>query len=86
MGTADHRLFFGYCRVSTEEQADSRNGLEAQRAAIDAEPKRRDWTVEHYADEGASGKYINGNLREVLQLLASGQGDGLIVAKLDRLT
>ena len=41
--------------------------------------------MEHYADEGASGKYINGNLREVLHLLASGQGDGLIVAKLDRL-
>ncbi|WP_341286260.1 recombinase family protein [Mycobacterium decipiens] len=40
--------------------------------------------MEHYADEGASGKYINGNLREVLSLLASGQGDGLIVAKLDR--
>ena len=85
MGTADNRLFFGYLRVSTEEQADSRNGLEAQRAAIDTEAKRRGWTVEHYADEGASGKYINGNLREVLQLLASGQGDGLIVAKLDRL-
>lgn len=84
MGT-DDRLYFGYSRVSTEEQADSRNGLEAQRAAIDAEAKRRGWAVEHYADEGASGKYINGNLREVLQLLASGQGDGLIVAKLDRL-
>ena len=83
--SAETGLFFGYCRVSTEEQADSRNGLEAQRAAIDAEVKRRGWTVEHYADEGVSGKYINGNLREVLQLLASGQGDGLIVAKLDRL-
>jgi DNA invertase Pin-like site-specific DNA recombinase len=84
MGTAD-RLFFGYARCSTEEQADSRNGLEAQRAAIDAEAKRRGWAVEHYADEGASGKYINGNLRHVLHFLASGQGDGLIVAKLDRL-
>lgn len=78
-------LYFAYSRVSTEEQADSRNGLEAQRAATDAEAKRRGWTVEHYADEGASGKYINGSLREVLGLLASGQGDGLIVAKLDRL-
>lgn len=78
-------LYFAYSRVSTEEQADSRNGLEAQRSAIDAEAERRGWDVEHYADEGASGKYINGNLREVLGLLASGQGDGLIVAKLDRL-
>ena len=76
---------FAYRRVSTEEQAEKRNGLEAQRAAIDAEAERRGWAVEHYADEGASGKYINGNLQEALQLLASGQGDGLIVAKLDRL-
>ena len=76
---------FGYTRVSTEEQADKRNGLEAQREAIDAEAQRRGWDVEHFADEGASGKYINGNLREVLHLLARGQGDGLIVAKLDRL-
>lgn len=81
----DTKLFFGYSRVSTDEQADSRNGLEAQRSAIDAEAARRGWTVEHYADEGASGKYINANLQEALQLLASGQGDGLIVAKLDRL-
>ncbi len=85
MGISDDRLFFGYSRCSTEEQADSRNGLEAQRAAIDAEVDRRGWAVEHYADEGASGKYINGKLREVLQLLVSGQGDGLIVTKLDRL-
>ena len=78
-------LMFGYSRVSTEEQAESRNGLEAQVAAINAEAERRGWDVEHRADEGVSGKYINGHLQEVLQLLASGQGDGLIVAKLDRL-
>ena len=77
--------FLGYTRVSTEEQAEQRNGLEAQRAAIDAEAERRGWTVEYFADEGSSGKYINGGLRDALQVLASGQADGLIVAKLDRL-
>jgi DNA invertase Pin-like site-specific DNA recombinase len=41
--------------------------------------------VEYYSDEGASGKYINVNLRNALQRLASGQGGGLVVAKLDRL-
>ena len=56
-------LMFGYSRVSTEEQADKRNGLEAQREAIDAEARRRGWDVEHFADEAASGKYINGSLR-----------------------
>jgi DNA invertase Pin-like site-specific DNA recombinase len=79
-------LMFGYTRVSTEEQADRRNGLEAQRAAIDAEARRRGWDVEHFADEGTSGKVIGANLREVLQLLASGQGDGMVVAKLKRLS
>jgi DNA invertase Pin-like site-specific DNA recombinase len=78
-------LMFAYTRVSTEEQAEKRNGLEAQRAAIDAEAKRRGWDVEYRTDEGASGKYINEGLREVLQLLVSGQGDGLVIAKMDRL-
>jgi DNA invertase Pin-like site-specific DNA recombinase len=85
MRPADDGLFFGYSRVSTDEQADSRNGLEAQRSAIDTEAERRGWAVEHFSDEGKSGKYINDNLREVLGLLAAGQGDGLVVAKMDRL-
>ncbi|AMU74383.1 recombinase RecB [Mycobacteroides abscessus] len=77
---------FGYTRVSTDEQAMSRNGLDAQRDAIDSQAARRAWTVEHFADEGVSGKNIGPRLSEVLQLLASGQGDGLVVAKLDRLS
>lgn len=79
-------LMLGYSRVSTEEQANSRNGLEAQRHAIDTEAERRGWTVEHYADEGVSGKIVGPRLLEVLQLLASGQADGLVVSKLDRLS
>lgn len=77
---------FGYERVSTDEQALSRNGLQAQHAAIQAEALRRGWNLEHFADEGMSGKSIGPKLAEVLQLLASGQGDGLVVAKLDRLS
>ncbi|BDE15160.1 MULTISPECIES: recombinase family protein [Mycobacterium] len=79
-------LMFGYTRVSTDEQADRRNGLEAQAETIGAEATRRGWNVEHFADEGVSGKAIGPKLAEVLQLLASGQGDGLVVAKLDRLS
>ncbi|ORA58701.1 recombinase RecB [Mycolicibacterium elephantis] len=79
-------LMFGYTRVSTEEQADSRNGLEAQRQTIEEQANRRGWSVEHFSDEGVSGKAIGPKLQEALQLLASGQGDGLVVAKLDRLS
>ena len=82
----DHRpLMFGYVRCSTEEQADSRAGLDAQRATIRAEAERRGWDLEEFADEGKSGSAVNLNLREVLDLLASGQADGLVVAKMDRL-
>jgi len=76
---------FGYTRVSTDEQVNG-YGLDAQRDTIEAEARRRGWTVEHFADEGVSGKSIGPNLQEVLQLLAAGQGDGLVVAKLDRLS
>jgi DNA invertase Pin-like site-specific DNA recombinase len=79
-------LMFGYTRVSTEEQAESRNGLQAQQEAINAEAARRGWQVEHFSDEGVSGKLIGPRLQEALQLLASGQGNGLIVSKLDRLS
>ena len=76
-------LMFGYTRASTDEQVNG-FGLDAQRNAVDQEANRRRWIVEHFADEGVSVKTIGPKLREVLQLLASGQGDGLVVAKLDR--
>lgn len=85
-GGAPAPLFLAYTRVSTEEQANSGNGLQAQRAAIEAEAARRGWQLEHFSDEGVSGKYIGPELQEVLGLLASGQADGLVVAKLDRLS
>ncbi len=77
---------FAYTRVSTEEQALSRNGLDAQRSVIDTEAERRGWSVEHFADEGVTGKIIGPQLQEVLRLLAAGQANGLVVAKMDRLS
>ena len=63
--------------MSTEEQADKRNGLEAQPAAIDAKQNGGVGRVEHFANEGSSGKYINSGLRNALQLLAAGQAEPL---------
>lgn len=74
-----------YIRVSTEEQASSGLGLEAQTAATVAECERRGWTHEVFADRGASGKHVNPELRRALDLLYSGQFDALMVSKLDRL-
>jgi DNA invertase Pin-like site-specific DNA recombinase len=45
----------GYVRVSTEEQGMSGAGLEAQRAAILAEAKRRGWEI--VVERAASARF-----------------------------
>lgn len=78
----------GYVRVSTAEQAISRAGLDAQRAAIAAEAERRGWTlVATIEDAGYSARDLKRpGIRQALDVLAAGQGDALVVAKLDRLS
>lgn len=78
----------GYIRVSTEEQADSGAGLEAQRSAIKSECERRHWNLLRIYEDFASGKSLNGRhgLKEALALLDGGGAAALVVAKLDRLS
>jgi len=78
----------GYMRVSTEEQAESRAGLEAQRAAILAEAERRGWhLVEVIEDAGFSGKSLKRpGIATALDALRRHRADALVVAKLDRLS
>lgn len=78
----------GYIRVSTDEQADSRNGLAAQRAAIVAEAERRGWRlVTVIEDAGFSGKDLKRpGIVAALEALKGRQADTLVVAKLDRLS
>ncbi|GGO72423.1 recombinase family protein [Nocardioides deserti] len=77
----------GYLRVSTEEQASSGLGLDAQRARITSEAAHRGWTVRWLPDEGYSAKNLHRPaLTEALHLLAAGEADALVVAKLDRLS
>ncbi len=77
----------GYVRASTEEQADSGLGLAAQRAAIEAEARRRGWEVVRiYQDAGVSAKAIT-KLRarqKALEAVSSHQADALVVSRLDR--
>ncbi|MBD3948155.1 recombinase family protein [Nocardioides ganghwensis] len=78
-----------YLRVSTDEQAASGAGIEAQRAAIEAEVARRGWVLHGtFTDAGMSGKSITGRpaLAEALGTVESGEAGTLIVAKLDRLS
>ena len=78
----------GYMRVSTEEQGDSRAGLEAQEAAIRAEATRRGFDLVDLRSDVASGGSLRGrdDLAATLRDLAAGHADVLVVAKLDRLS
>lgn len=78
----------GYVRCSTQEQADTRYGLEAQRAAIQAEADRRGWTeLEIIEDAGYSGKNLNRpGMTYALAELEAGRADVLVASKLDRLS
>jgi DNA invertase Pin-like site-specific DNA recombinase len=78
----------GYVRCSTEEQADSGLGLNAQRAAILEEVARKGWDlVEIIEDPGYSAKTLDRpGMSRVRSLLRSGKVDALMVSKLDRAT
>jgi DNA invertase Pin-like site-specific DNA recombinase len=77
----------GYVRVSTDEQGASGLGIDAQRAAIEAECQRRGWQLVRVEQDTASGgKLDRPGLNTALAAVAEGEVDGLIVAKLDRLS
>lgn len=77
-----------YLRVSTEQQADWGVSLAAQRAKVEAYASLYDLqVVEIIEDAGVSGKTLSREgLAKALASLDSGQAEGLLVAKLDRLT
>lgn len=78
----------GYCRVSTERQADEGYSLEAQRQ--DMERYCQLYQIELIdiiADEGLSACNLEREgLYRALNMIKVGLADGLVVAKLDRLT
>jgi DNA invertase Pin-like site-specific DNA recombinase len=76
-----------YLRVSTEEQGDSGLGLGAQRQQIHAYAAAYGHTIVSEHTDVASGSDMNRPaLTQTLSLLASSEADGLIAAKLDRLS
>ena len=77
-----------YARVSTADQSDNGVSLDAQQAKLEAYASLYDLVVvETIVDAGESAKSLNRpGLQRALELLRSGQADGLAVVKLDRLT
>jgi len=78
----------GYIRVSTEEQATNGQSLDAQRAKLEGYAKLYDLDlIAVVEDAGASGKSMNRpGLQDVLAQLRAGKVEGVLIAKLDRLT
>ena len=78
----------GYTRVSTDEQADKGLSLAAQRAHVEAYCKLYGLElVETIEDAGQSGKTLKRDgLQRALTMLRKGEADGIVIAKLDRLT
>lgn len=81
----------GYLRVSTEEQANSGLGLEAQRDTIQRYAYAHGWEVVWYDDAGLSAKSLDRPQLQaaLIRLHASRKSrdvDGIVVAKLDRLS
>lgn len=79
-----------YRRVSTTEQVDSGLGLDAQARAIASALAVRGWTeAKSLTDEGVSGSIAPTSrpaLANALAILAAGEADALVVARLDRAT
>jgi DNA invertase Pin-like site-specific DNA recombinase len=78
----------GYCRVSTDKQADHGVSIEAQKAKIEAYCSLYGLElVDMIVDAGFSAKNTNRpGLQRTLEALKRKEADGMIVHKLDRLT
>ena len=78
-----------YGRVSTDRQVVSGLSLEGQRDTLTAEIAHRGWQLVDLVieEDGESGKDLDRpGIRRVLDRLAAGEADALVVTKLDRLT
>lgn len=83
-----HVKAVGYIRVSTEDQADSGAGLEAQRTAIQEQCQRRGWDLVTIHADTASARSLASRpgLARALADIDRGDASALVVAKLDRLS
>ncbi|MCL2224106.1 MAG: recombinase family protein [Defluviitaleaceae bacterium] len=78
-----------YVRVSTDEQAREGFSIRAQEEKLRAYATLKDWNIYSvYADEGISGKDIDGRpaIKQLIADVTSGKVKNVLVYKIDRLT
>ena len=85
---SDQTRVVGYVRVSSEQQTDHGVSLQAQEEKIRQYCSLYDLTlVDIITDAGVSAKTLQREgLQKALSMLETGQADGIVVVKLDRLT
>lgn len=81
------RQLIGYARVAPRERAEERPDLAGQRAAIAAAAAARGWHVARFEQDVRSGRTLRRpGLRAALEGCRRGEAEGIVVARLDRLT
>jgi DNA invertase Pin-like site-specific DNA recombinase len=86
VGTSAPR-FIGYIRVSTGEQAESGLGLADQEHELRQAAHRRGWVLAEVITDTRTGANLKRpGIKRALKLIARGKVDGLVVAKLDRVS
>ncbi len=86
--TEKTRISVGYCRVSTQEQAEQGVSLDAQRSRLQAVAQSHDLQLaETFSDDGFSGATLDRPaMKRLLALIERREVASVFVVKLDRLT
>jgi DNA invertase Pin-like site-specific DNA recombinase len=81
------RSLIGYARVAPREREGERPALDAQYRAVERACAERGWTLLRMEEDVRSGRSMRRRgLRRTLDACRSGEADGIVVARLDRLT
>jgi DNA invertase Pin-like site-specific DNA recombinase len=77
----------GYVRIGPRERRSTRPGLEEQRREIGRECKQRGWDLLRVEEDVRSGRSTHrSGLEAALAACRAGKADGIVAARLDRLT
>ena len=81
------RRVIGYVRVAPREPRSARPGLDEQRRVVEAECSRRGWQLIRFEQDVRSGRSLRRpGLLAALDACGQREADGIVVARLDRLT